>query len=366
MSAPATKKQKTEGKEEEVKTMSMDDFPVVELASFLKNGERNADCDKISDCLKEYGLLIIKDPRVHQEDQDTFLDMMEQYFEQDMEKKENDIHKEFSYQVGATPNGIEKARDHCSKVAQLSDDNQPSTLCPPEVDPKWRFFWRMGEPPKETAFKQLNAQPVLPPEFPQWADVMNKWGSLMLSAITTVAEMTALGYELPKDTFTKRMQHGPHLLAPTGSNFYKLGQKGTVMASYHYDLNFLTIHGRSRFPGLYVWTRDGVKMEVKVPPNCLLVQAGKQAEWLTGGEVLAGYHEVVVSERSVAAIERAKAAKRSLWRISSTLFGHIASDQDLQPLPKFATEETNKKYPKIKAGNQVSQELAAIKLGQGK
>jgi len=42
--------------------------------------------------------------------------------------------------------------------------------------------------------------------------------------------------------------------------------------AWNTDLNFLTIHGRSRFPGLYVWTREGKKILVKVPPKCLLLQ----------------------------------------------------------------------------------------------
>lgn len=341
----------------------MDDYPVVELAEFLEKGEKNEACEKIVELLNTYGLLVIRDPRVEQSDQDNFIDMMENYFEQTPEEKKDDIHPEFSYQVGATPSGIEKARNHCSKVKDFSDENMPVTICPPEVDPKWRFFWRMGEPPKETEFQQLNADPVIPASIPQWTEVMNKWGSLMLGAINTVSEMTALGYDLPKDSFTSRMKHGPHLLAPTGSNFYKFGEKGTVMASYHYDLNFLTIHGRSRFPGLFVWTRDGTKMTVKVPEGCLLVQAGKQLEWLTGGQAMAGYHEVVVSDKTVAAIEKAKAAKKTLWRVSSTLFGHIASDEVLEPFKKFATEETKAKYPPTKAGTQVQEELAAIALG---
>jgi hypothetical protein len=38
------------------------------------------------------------------------------------------------------------------------------------------------------------------------------------------------------------------------------------------DLNFLTIHGKSRFPGLFVWSREGKKLNVKVPHGCLLLQ----------------------------------------------------------------------------------------------
>lgn len=63
-------------------------------------------------------------------------------------------------------------------------------------------------------------------------------------------------------------------------------------AGYHYDLNFLTIHGKSRFPGLFVWLRDGRRVAVQIPAGCLFIQAGKQLEWLTGGYVKAGMHEV--------------------------------------------------------------------------
>ena len=55
---------------------------------------------------------------------------------------------------------------------------------------------------------------------------------------------------------------------------FRYGSNGTVLAGYHYDLNFLTIHGKSRFPGLFVWLADGRRMPVKVPPGHLIVQVG--------------------------------------------------------------------------------------------
>jgi len=49
-----------------------------------------------------------------------------------------------------------------------------------------------------------------------------------------------------------------------------------IFAGYHYDLNFLTIHGKARFPGLYVWLRDGRRIPVKVPEGCLLLQVSSR------------------------------------------------------------------------------------------
>lgn len=113
---------------------------------------------------------------------------------------------------------------------------------------------------------------VIPPEFPQWKEIMDMWGTKMMEAVFVLAEMTAEGFGMSADSFTSRMNLGPHLLAPTGSNFNKFGALGTVLAGFHYDLNFMTIHGKSRFPGLYIWTREGKKTAVSIPDGCLLVQ----------------------------------------------------------------------------------------------
>lgn len=92
---------------------------------------------------------------------------------------------------------------------------------------------------------------------------MNTWGSKLLTAVSTVAEMLALGLGLEQNAFISLMRCAPHLLAPTGSNLSKHNKLGTIFAGFHYDLSFLTIHGKSRFPGLYIWLRNGKKMLVR-------------------------------------------------------------------------------------------------------
>jgi len=204
---------------------------------------------------------------------------------------------------------------------------------------------------------------VIPEGFPEWESVMNRWSSLLLQAVATVAELTAMGLGLEKHTITNMMKHAPHLLAPTGSNLNKHNQIGTALAGFHYDLNLYTIHGASRFPGLSIWLRDGSKVPVRVPKGCLLLQAGKQLEWITGGVITAGFHEVVVNEDTLKACEVAKEAGRPLWRVSSTLFSHIASDQVLKPLKdEWNTADAQIKYPAIKCGHQVQNELKSINL----
>ncbi len=68
---------------------------------------------------------------------------------------------------------------------------------------------------------------------------MNMWGGKMLDAINDLVEMAAIGFGLEKDAFKKRMTYGPHLLAPTGSNFNVHNKLNDVLAGYHYGLSRL-------------------------------------------------------------------------------------------------------------------------------
>ncbi|KAJ0987069.1 hypothetical protein J5N97_005425 [Dioscorea zingiberensis] len=322
-------------------------------------------CAAVSGSLRETGALLVKDPRCSAEDNDRFIDMMERYFECPDSFKRLQERPHLHYQVGVTPEGVEVPRslvdEHMQeKVLKMPELFRPTT--PKGPDPKWRYMWRVGPRPSITRFQELNSEPVIPEGFPDWKETMDSWGLKMISAIEAVAEMAAIGFGLSKDAFTSLMKQGPHLLAPTGSDLQYHGVEGTVFAGYHYDLNFLTIHGRSRFPGLNIWLRNGQKVEVKVPVGCLLIQTGKQLEWLTGGECLAGMHEVVVTSRTLEAIEQARQQNRSLWRVSSTLFAHIASDATLKPLGHFADAPLAANYPTMFAGEYVEQELSAINL----
>ncbi|KAK3409144.1 hypothetical protein EUGRSUZ_J01253 [Eucalyptus grandis] len=299
-------------------------------------------CGEVSRILRETGALMVKDPRCSALDNDRFIDMMEKYFDAPPHFKRFQERPHSHYQVGVTPEGIEVPKSLVDEEIQEKLKAMPEEVrpaIPKGPDLKWRYMWRVGPQPSNTRFQELNSEPVIPDGFPEWKETMDAWGYKMKSAV-----------------------EGPLLLAPTGSNLRQYGQEGTVFAGYHYDINFLTIHGRSRFPGLNIWLRNGQKVEVKVPVGCLLIQTGKQIEWLTAGDCIAGMHEVVVTSRTMDAVAAASKQNRSLWRVSSTLFAHIATDAMLKPLGHFADSPLASKYPPMCAGEFIKQELAVINL----
>lgn len=353
---------------------TLSEVPVINVRAFLEKepGQWEEQCKLVAQSLHQFGILIWRDPRVNEQDNEDYLDLMERYFESNARKfyageDLQDCKPQFNFQAGVTPEKQERARNHQAVLDKLTPENLPLSKFPPDFDAKWRFFWAVGERPKEVAD---DIPKVIPEGFDNWEDRMNKWGNMMVDATFTAGEMAAIGMGLDKDTFTSRMKGGPHLLAPTGSDLTRY-EVGTTFAGFHYDLNFLTIHGKSRYPGLFIWLRNMTKVAVKIPPGCLLLQAGSMFEHITGGYVLAGFHEVVYTEATKAAMEVAKEdPTRILWRVSSTCFAHLRYNVDISPMSEmkgfYNEEEARKKYRTMTAHEKLMEELKAINLAPAK
>ncbi len=338
------------------------DIPVISSDAFLKTDGRNGqeDCEAVAQGLERTGLVVVRDPRLPADVPGRFLDLMTRYFGQSEDLKREDMRAEIGYQVGWTPSFIERPKPRPEVQSKLRIEHKPHRTV--GSDPKERFFASLGKRPSQTKFGWLNANPVMPRAFPEWADITGEWSRSMLSAVHTLLEMAAVGFGERADLFTSLLEYGPHLLAPTGSDLSKYGAPGTVLAGFHDDLNLVTAHTQSNYPGLRAWTRSGESFFAKVPPGCILFQAGQQLEYVTGGVVLCGLHEVVAVDTALPKIRAELAEGRVPWRISSTLFATTSSDATLKPLGSFATDEALQAYPDILAGDQVAKELKTIEL----
>lgn len=118
-----------------------------------------------------------------------------------------------------------------------------------------------------------------------------------------------------------------------GSVLSRHGKEWTVFAGYHYDINFLIIQGHCRFLGQCIWLRNGQKDEVHVPVGCLFIQAGKQLQWLTGGDGrgccqrmgVAGCMRLLPLKDLLQLLKRQGQAGKSLWRVTSIVLKVLAS-----------------------------------------
>lgn len=55
--------------------------PIIDVGRYLEgSGGWDGDCQEVASALRTFGLVIIRDPRVNQQDNDRFIDLMERYF----------------------------------------------------------------------------------------------------------------------------------------------------------------------------------------------------------------------------------------------------------------------------------------------
>lgn len=170
-------------------------LPIINLDIFLKepqgSPEVQDECRKAANALITYGALVLHDSRVSEEDNSTFIDMLEDYFAQPEKELKKDERPELSYQIGVTLENTEKPKcavdEPCLRIIQrLNPAERPLDITAHDPDPKCRFFWKMAEtPPYKTEFPGLNAANITPsaPHIrDRWTAVMNQWGNSMKNA----------------------------------------------------------------------------------------------------------------------------------------------------------------------------------------
>ena len=338
--------------------------PNFDLEAYIKNPAENQKlCEDIAESFHKFGAVAIKDPRVPFQKNEVFLTMMEKYFLSRSKMIENgakidDIFPEHGYNVGLTPEKLEKARGHQKFIDSLINENLPKTPQPTPKDCKCRFMYPLNE--REEAISEIDGAVFIPQDIPNFKTTMDGWGNSMMDSVNLVSEMTAQGLGFEKNFFTNKLQGGAHLLAPTGSDLTKY-EKNDIFAGLHYDFSFMTIHGKSRFPGLYIWLRTGEKIPVSIPDGYLLLQSGKELEMMTGGYIPSGMHEVYYDQKCSDKVQSMD-SKENIWRVSSTVFAHLNNDTDLAPVGKYRTKESIEKYPSMTAYELKEIELTAINL----
>ena len=138
-----------------------DNMPIIDMDLYLSTATDSSpsqaaleECKKVAECFHRFGILLIRDPRVNMKDNDDYIDLMEKYFANIgssfyANERVDDIKPEFHYQVGATPEYIEKAREHSEKLHALglAEEDMPVSPLVPVMDSKWRFMWKIGQRP---------------------------------------------------------------------------------------------------------------------------------------------------------------------------------------------------------------------------
>jgi len=340
------------------------DIPIVDLTQYLKSGVDENACKDVTRAMEEYGILILRDPRVNPSLPNRYRAMMEQFYRLTPEVKARYIQPTLPngkqiYETGWRPPFTEKPRRRAEVLHLIAPDMMPPE--PPTADPKERFMDPVGPRPENSEFPELDYLPnITPVEIEDFRTLSDAWGDAMRGALMTSMEMLAIGFGEPADLFTSRLNGGIVKLAPTGLDLSKHGAAGTVAAGFHNDLSAVTIHGRSNYSGLWCYRRDWTRFPARMPSDeYLLLQCGRTLEHFTAGRTSRGYHYVQIGEESQDKIRAELDQGTYPWRVSTTMFANTRTSEWLEPIGRFVNEPAAEHYhaQRVRCGTRMMKTL---------
>ncbi len=151
-----------------------------------------------------------------------------------------------------------------------------------------------------------------------------------LDQYTTVIE-SALSESIGEkpDFLTNMTQHGDFLLRSI--HYPANPPTDTVWAAAHTDIDLFTILPRATADGLQVKNANGEWIDVIVPENAFIINAGDMLQNITNGVYKSALHRVVNKNKNIE-------------RYSMVAFIHPRPEDKMDPLPKFIAQVGSKKF----------------------
>ena len=185
--------------------------------------------------------------------------------------------------------------------------------------------------------------PELGPSTEKVALTLEKTGECVLDALSL-----SLGLE-EKDSLKNFTKYGDYYMQNLCTFNIHKKPVGHVMHKLHFDRDLITVHTRSNYPCLVVYTTEDEARRIiaKPPPGALLVQAGLQLEWLSGGYFASGLHEVIVTEEAKEKATENVANGGDGHRITQTLFIRAENNIIVGPYDKIKDFHLGNYPPKL-------------------
>jgi isopenicillin N synthase-like dioxygenase len=148
------------------------------------------------------------------------------------------------------------------------------------------------------------------------------------------------------DFLTNMTRHGDVLLRSI--HYPANPPTDAVWAAAHTDIDLFTILPRATAEGLQVKNSQGEWVDVVVPDNAFIINAGDMLQNITNGVYKSAEHRVVSKNKNVE-------------RYSMVIFIHPRPDDKMDPLPKFISQVGSRKFANVTRNELLFERL--IELG---
>jgi isopenicillin N synthase-like dioxygenase len=252
--------------------------PELSLMSFVNgtSNDRTAFVNGLFRGLKDYGFIVLVDHPVDEKLTSHAYQLIHEFFQLPVEKKQQYVCKAGGGQRGYTAFGVEHAKN--SKYPDLKE------------------FWHVG---RETLvnparFAKYFPENIWPTEIPEFKETFNKLYHGLDTTSGLVLDALGMALDVPQDYFRTMLQDGNSILRPIHyPPLNAQAPKNAVRSAAHEDINLITVMVGATTSGLELLDRDGKWLAVKTTEKQLVVDSGDMLSRITNDVIPATTHRVV-------------------------------------------------------------------------
>lgn len=252
--------------------------PELSLMSFV-NGTTNDKTKFVNNLftgLKDYGFIVLVDHPVDYKLTSRAYDLIHEFFQLPVEKKQQYVCKAGGGQRGYTAFGVEHAKN--SQFPDLKE------------------FWHVGRESlvNPARFQSYFPDNIWPSEVAEFQDTFLKLYSGLDTTATVILDALGMALDVPQEFFRNMLQDGNSILRPI--HYPPLSAdapKNAVRSAAHEDINLITVMVGATTSGLELLDRDGKWLPVHNNDKQLVVDSGDMLSRLTNDVIPATTHRVV-------------------------------------------------------------------------
>lgn len=270
-------------------------IPVVDLNEFYQSKETFI--AKLSDALKEVGFFAVINTGVDSKTLDDAYDAAERFFRLNSSQKFQIYDAKLNGQRGYVPGETAKG----------------------QTDGDYKEFLHIT---RNWTPEQIEKYQMIPNIWPTQFDLENPMMKLFAALeehLEPLQQAIALSINQPADFLNEMTREGNCLLRAL--HYPSNPPANRIWAGEHTDTDLLSILPRATADGLQVLNKNGEWIDVRVPENSFIVNAGDYLENMTNGLYKSCKHRVV---------DNGKGQER----FSMVLFIHPRADDKMDPLPQ--------------------------------
>jgi len=299
-------------------------IPVIDMNDYYSKTSHTIFIEKLANALKTVGFVAVINSRVDKTIMDNAYAAAKNFYAQPLDTKLRYNNPKLNGQRGYVPGETAKgqAKKDYKEFYHIARDY------PAKVNKKFGYpanIW-----PTEDNFKPAMQQLIV--ELDRYVEDIE----------AAIAE--SIGEK--SDFFSKMTRNGTYLLRSI--HYPANPPANSIWAAAHTDIDLFTILPRATAEGLQVLNSKGEWIDVVVPDNAFIINAGDMLQNITNGVYKSALHRVVSTAKNTE-------------RYSMVAFIHPRPTDHMDPLPKFIAQVGSRKFANATQSELLSERL--IDLG---